>query len=427
MNLGKESETREFKSSTSELKESMVSISAMLNKAGKGTVYFGVDDNGNVKGMEIGKRTMKDIANMISLTIKPTIYPIIEEKADDDKRYIEVSVSGTTGPYSYKGAYYIRVGDEDKLADNDLLRKLLSSSSDFLREKPSYQDQLSFSALFASLGALGKKPINNLSYYRHIGLVNSAGSFNYQAELMSDSSPVSIKVSTFQGRDKDIQIGRKECGKKPLFVALEEASSYVNSLNETRIFFPEGKTERKEETLFDYASFREAWVNAVVHNDWMTMIPPAIYIYDDRLEILSYGGLPLHLDQKSFFEGISHPVNPSLFNMFELLNIVEANGHGVKKIVSSYGEKAFSIQENLLIVTIPFSFTPSFAFRHEIPESLNGYGKILAYLSNEPYASYRDISIATGYSLKKTRIGIDKLIDLGKLERESPRGKWIVK
>lgn len=427
MNLGKENETREFKLSTSELKESMVSISAMLNKSGTGTIYFGVGDDGEVKGMQIGKSTLKDIANMISLTIKPTIYPIIEEKIDEDKHYIILSVNGTTGPYSYKGAYYIRVGEEDKLADNDILRKLLSSSSDFLREKPAYQDKLSFSSFFASLGSLGKKPDNNLSYYRHIGLVNSSGEFNYQAELMSDTSPVSIKVSTFQGLDKDIQVGRKECGKKPLFIALEEASSYVNSLNETRIYFPNGKTERKEENLFDYASFREAWVNAVVHNDWMSMIPPAIYIYDNRLEILSYGGLPLHLDEESFFNGVSHPVNPSLFNMFELLNIVEANGHGVKKIVSSYGEKAFSIGENLIIVTIPFAFTPSFVFRQEIPESLNGYGKILAYVASEPFASYRDISLATGYSLKKTRTGIEKLISLGKLDRESPRGKWIVK
>ncbi len=42
MNLGKETETLEFKKTTGEMKEAMVSISSMLNKYGIGTLYFGV-------------------------------------------------------------------------------------------------------------------------------------------------------------------------------------------------------------------------------------------------------------------------------------------------------------------------------------------------------------------------------------------------
>ena len=40
MNLGKESETLEFKKTTGELKEAMVSISSILNKHGVGTLYW---------------------------------------------------------------------------------------------------------------------------------------------------------------------------------------------------------------------------------------------------------------------------------------------------------------------------------------------------------------------------------------------------
>lgn len=50
MNIGKESELIEFKKSTSESKEGIISIASILNKHKKGTLYFGVKDNGDVVG-----------------------------------------------------------------------------------------------------------------------------------------------------------------------------------------------------------------------------------------------------------------------------------------------------------------------------------------------------------------------------------------
>ena len=57
MNIGKENETIEFKKSTSEIKAGLDSISAILNKHGKGVLYFGVKDNGEICGQQIGKET----------------------------------------------------------------------------------------------------------------------------------------------------------------------------------------------------------------------------------------------------------------------------------------------------------------------------------------------------------------------------------
>ena len=41
MNFGNRSETLEFKKSTSELNDGIISLSSMLNKHGEGTLYFG--------------------------------------------------------------------------------------------------------------------------------------------------------------------------------------------------------------------------------------------------------------------------------------------------------------------------------------------------------------------------------------------------
>ena len=45
MNIGVETESLEFKKTTGEIREGIISLSSMLNKNGYGTLYFGVKDN----------------------------------------------------------------------------------------------------------------------------------------------------------------------------------------------------------------------------------------------------------------------------------------------------------------------------------------------------------------------------------------------
>ena len=65
MNLGKETETLEFKKSTGELKEAMVSISSILNKHGIGTLYFGVRPNGDVVGQDVSETSLRDVSRTV--------------------------------------------------------------------------------------------------------------------------------------------------------------------------------------------------------------------------------------------------------------------------------------------------------------------------------------------------------------------------
>lgn len=51
-----ETEYLELKKSLSQLKEGLISLSSMLNKHHKGTVIFGINDNGKVCGIDIGKK-----------------------------------------------------------------------------------------------------------------------------------------------------------------------------------------------------------------------------------------------------------------------------------------------------------------------------------------------------------------------------------
>ena len=78
MNIGAEGENREFKKTTGEKKDAMDSIGAILNKHCKGTLYFGVDDNGYVIGQQVSDSTKRDISRIINEAIEPKITPTIE-------------------------------------------------------------------------------------------------------------------------------------------------------------------------------------------------------------------------------------------------------------------------------------------------------------------------------------------------------------
>lgn len=124
MNFGIEGETLEFKKNTNEINEAMKSICAMLNKHGKGTLYFGIGDDGLVYDQKININTLRDICRKIYENIEPVISPIIEKKIVDNKQIIEVTFCGNDAPYSVEGIYYIRNDDEDKILSPNQLRQL---------------------------------------------------------------------------------------------------------------------------------------------------------------------------------------------------------------------------------------------------------------------------------------------------------------
>lgn len=58
--------------------------------------------------------------------------------------------------------------------------------------------------------------------------------------------------------------------------------------------------------------FKEVRYNACVHYKWSEMNTPGIYIYSDRMEIESYGGITRELTKKVFLRGTSRPINKTL-------------------------------------------------------------------------------------------------------------------
>ena len=86
----KESEIVEFKKSTTQLKEAVISLCAMLNKSKKGVVYFGIKDDGSICGQKVGKKTTSDISREVRLNLKPMPDISINVESIDDKEIIKL-------------------------------------------------------------------------------------------------------------------------------------------------------------------------------------------------------------------------------------------------------------------------------------------------------------------------------------------------
>lgn len=433
MNIGKESEIVEFKKSTAELKEGIISLASMLNKSGKGTLFFGVNNNGDIVGQQVGSDTERKISEAIAQSIEPSIIPTIELLTSDDGfDYIQVKVEGIDSPYSAYGLYYCRSADQDKKATRESLKKMfISSGFDFIQESPSKQTNLRFTQLISLFLARGFHITNEKAFIKNIKLLTNDNKFNQMAELLSDSNSLPLKIARFNGIDKASISQRTEFGNRCMILAMQQILEYIQSINEVNVEIVDA--QRRNVSLFDYTAFREAWVNACLHNSWIDLTPPSVYIFTDRLEIASYGGLPFGLSLDGFFNGETHPVNKALQSIFIQLDYAEQTGHGVPIIVQKYGTEVFKISENYITVTIPFAFEPQWAKALKSENHLSSLNQtqkdIYNYLKSNPSSTTSKIAEDLNLSLSTIKHSTAKLIKEGYIERKGSKqnGTWIIK
>lgn len=428
-NLGLEDEYREFKESTVELDKGLISLSAMLNKNGHGTVFFGVRDNGDVIGQDIGKMTLKSITQAINNQIDPPIIASLEVcESSQGKKYISVSASGTDRPYACRNGIYVRTGEEDRKVPMSELRRMFMTSGDNLIHTTSNNKDLTFGELCSVLEKNGMHVSDTESMHRSLDLLNIEGRYNIQAQLLSDQNPAILTVAVFKGRDRTFMSVRKEFSGHSLLIEVRDSLDYVLSLNDTFVVI--GSRGREEKSLFDESAFKEAWINACVHNYWVGVIPPTVHVFDDRMEVISYGDKPYWLSAEDFYSGCSMPVNESLMRIFTSARLSEHTGNGMPVIVEACGRDSVSCSSSGVIITIPFH-------RERVASPL-GTGRtpisdkeklVLEAMYLHPRETLDGIAEMTGVSRSYVGKIVVRLQDLGLVSREGSKknGTWVVR
>ena len=432
MNLGDENETTEFKTSMSQLDKGIIGLTAMLNRHNHGTLYIGVDDDGNVIGMDVGAGTVETIRNRIRSFVQPQVVPeISRHETDDGRSYISVRVTGYNIPYSCDGRYYIRNVSSNESAGPDVVAQLVMARGiDLLKDQRSDLQELTFNTLFGIMVTRDLHPRKDAGFYRSHGMVDEHGMFNLTAYLVSDQNSIPMQVVRFNGTDRTAVSSRTDFGGQSLIASARAILEHVSSYMLSEVDLSGG--ERTERNLFDFDAFREAWINACVHNSWSALVPPSVLVFFDRMEIVSYGRIPFPLAMDDFYNGDSRPVNRSLFELFTLVGLTEQSGHGVPTIVRSYGREAFHITDNGMVVTIPFSFEPDFARARKAVEDVSDLDedsrKVLRYLDSNPDAKLSDVAEETGIGLSSVKKIVSSLKSEGRLRNDGTNrnSRWVV-
>lgn len=425
MNIGNETENIEFKKSISELKEGIISIASMLNKNGHGILYFGVKNDGEIIGQEIGGLTLKNISQAIANFIKPQMIPIITVEYLDDKTVIKIEANGNDKPYSAYGRYYIRSSDVDReIAPNKLKELMNFSYIESITKIEATNQFLTFNQL-KGLYLNNGMTLNEETYKHNLNLLCPNGKYNLMADILSDSNSFSIKIARFAGIDKTSLIKRNEYGYKCLLLSVTQVLDYMEAINDTIVDVTGGiRIERK---LFDFSCFREAWLNACLHNKWSRLTPPAVYIYSNRIEIISTGGLPADYSLDDFYIGRSKPVNLELQKIMGQLNYIEQTGHGVPLIVSKYGKQAFDISDNFITVTIPFSESKE-AIKKDSNDISITQNKVLELIKSNSNLTISQITSTLNLGQTTINNALKQLKKLGYIERigSNKTGYWKV-
>ncbi len=333
-----ESETVELKGIyTPDLKKEIV---AFANTNG-GMIYIGVQDNGEIIGLDNADFVMQQISNALRDSIRPDVsmFTNIELAEEDNKNIIKLTVNqGTKKPYylSDKGlkpsGVYVRSGTTAAPASEDAIRMMIKmTDGDSFENNRSLIQDLTFSSLNKEMER------RNLEFsqvqMKNLGILSSDDIYTNMGLLVSDQCKHSIKFAVFQGTDKLVFKDRKELSGS-LFDQLRDAFKTIDFYNSTKATFHD--LLRTDERDYPEDAVREALLNAIVHREYSFSGSTMINIYSDRLEIISLGGLVSGLSLEAAILGASQSRNEKLASLFYRMKLIEAYGTGISKIISCY-------------------------------------------------------------------------------------------
>lgn len=403
----KESETIELKSKlTNDFKKEVV---AFANTKG-GTIYIGVEDEGNITGIQdSSERICEQISSMVHDGIKPDLTMSIEIMTEriDNKDIVKIIVQrGTKRPYylTDKGlkpsGVYVRLGNTSVPATETFIRNMIIETDGTSYEQMrSINQELTFQAAEAEFRR--RSLAFEIPQKKTLGIIDYDGIYTNLGLLLSDQCQHSIKAAVFKGTNKDEFLTRKEFTGS-LFKQVEEAYSFIDLANQLHSTF-EG-LNRIDRRDYSEAAIRETLLNAVIHRDYSFSGSTLISMFNDRMEIVSLGGLVPGLEIEDIFEGISQSRNPRLANVFYRLNYIEAYGTGIRKIQSEcekFGVGAEFSTSNAAFRTI---LPNRNYFQVDISKETGIEAGVLQYIRERKTVSRKEIQQA--FELKQTKCGL---------------------
>ena len=353
----KETNILEFKEEIS--KSFLKTVSAFSNYNG-GTIIFGIDDNGKIKGIENPDKRCLDIENRINDNIFPQ--PNYHLEVDDLNQTISLIVNpGENKPYLYNSKAFKRNDTSTIEVDSfELTRLILEGKKINYEDLPTSNIRLDFKYLEQKLKEAISINTFNKDTLKMLNLFNN-NHFNNAAELLSDNNSFpGIDIAIF---GKSINIIKKRLLLENMSI-LKMYDLAIQTYNDYYQYEEIDGSYRKKIELIPEEAFRESIANALIHRAWDLNAKIRISMFEDRIEIMSPGGLINGITKDEYISGmISSLRNPIISNVFFRLGIVEIFGTGILRIIHSYNESInkpiFNTSTNTIQIILPVTRSKS--------------------------------------------------------------------
>ena len=325
-------------------------ILAFINSDG-GTIYIGVEDDGNIIGIPKEKQDMID--KILSSWIRDSFYPNVNPYVKyfiNDKDVLVIQVKkGLDKPYYLKSkgpiptGVYIRIGSTTRQATNSEIRKMIKDSMGYMFEEEISKNQdlhfIRLSRYFES-----KNIEFNETKYQTLNIKNKEGQFTNFGLLVSDENPIEFKFAVYKGTTCNEFLIKKEL-KGSIIEITSELLHLAELHNHVSAKIVSYQPQRIEVKSYPGASLREAIMNAICHADYSVRSNIKVEVYDNRVQITSPGGIYGDASLKDLLDGVQTFRNPSLVNALSKLDMIENYGTGLKKIIEAYPLEKYNIDD----------------------------------------------------------------------------------
>jgi len=460
--VGNESEKLEFKKSTAELKEGIISIAAILNKHGGGELYFGVQNDGTPIGQAIGADTLRDVSQAVSNHIEPKLYPRISEAVIDGKRCIHVEFLGDRAPYLAYGRAYIRVADEDKQMSSAeleeyILRKHMGRDS--WDSEPSYKtvDDIDEDVLRRyieranNVGRIDFEYTSKEDALNRLDLLKEGRLKNAAAVWFCGESLLELQMAIFATPERFTFLDINRAGGN-IMRMMDIAGKYIGNNIRYRVEF-DGSLQRSEIPEIPMQAVREAIINSYCHRDFRSSQNNEVVIYSDRVEVYNPGTFPLGYTPQDFIDGKGTSVkrNPLLAQLMYYVKDIESFGTGIRRISNECKNSKVKVEFEIrkLGFAVVFHRPPNHTNANDgitenitvnIGENIGDsigenigvnetQGRIIAKMRENPKISAKEIAQKIGIAPRNVETYIKNLKQAGLIERVGPDkgGYWAVK
>lgn len=329
-------------------------ISGFANAQG-GTLYVGINDTGQVVGIDNAKYLLENLPNK---TVQATgIIPNIEILSANGKEYIAIHIKQSLQPITCNGKYYLRSGSTLQELGGITLQQFLLEKFGFEWDaspcEHSSMDDIDPSAILyfvrnaVSSGRMPNSALtdNTDTILHNLNLLTKDGNLTNAAILLFGKNPQSyfitahFRIGRFGIDDTDLIYQDEIDGN-----LIQMADKVMWTLRSDYLKAPihyDG-THRIEQLEIPEDALRELVYNSIVHRDYLGT-NTQMKVYDDRIWLWNAGKLPDGFDvEKTTKEHLSNPRNHLIANVFYRAGFIESWGRGISKVYKAFSQANLS-------------------------------------------------------------------------------------